>query len=91
MAVLFVTYDLKKPGRNYEPVWSYLKQFTHCKGLESVWFLDTNKTAAQVRDDLNALVDNSDRTFVCPISKSAVWASYNMPCADWLNSSARNW
>ena len=89
MAVLLVTYDLKKPGRNYEPVWTFLKRFTYCKGLESVWFLDTTMTPAQVRDELNKLIDTSDITFVSRITRD--WASYGMPCADWLNSSARNW
>jgi len=90
MAILLVTYDLKKPGRNYEPVWNYLKQFTYCKGLESVWLLDTTMTTAQVRDGMLSLVDNNDRVFVCRIQNQS-WASYNMPCSDWLNDSRRNW
>jgi hypothetical protein len=31
MAVLLATYDLRKPGRNYEPVWAYLRSHSHCK------------------------------------------------------------
>jgi hypothetical protein len=41
MAVLLVTYDLKQPGRNYQPVFEYLKRFTYRKSMESVWLLDT--------------------------------------------------
>jgi len=32
MAILLVTYDLKNPGRNYEPLHSLLKQYNYCKG-----------------------------------------------------------
>jgi hypothetical protein len=89
MAILLVTYDLKKPGRNYEPVWNYLKKFTYCKGLESVWLLDTTLSTQQVRDGLQGLVDGNDRLFVVRLQRD--WHSYNMPCADWLNDSHRNW
>lgn len=90
MAILLVTYDLKSPGRNYEPVWAYLRSFTHCKGLESVWVLDTPLSVAQVRDGLIPLVDTNDRTFVVRIANYD-WASLRYPCADWLNDPTRNW
>lgn len=89
MAILLVTYDLKAPGRNYEPVHTYLKQFTYCKGLESVWLLDTTMTAAQVRDALHTLIDSNDKVFVTPIGRS--WASTNYGCGAWLNATERNW
>jgi hypothetical protein len=89
MAVLLVTYDLKQPGRNYAPVHAYLKQFNYCKGLESVWLLDTTMTAAQVRDGLNSLIDANDTTFVTPIGRA--WASWGFSCGNWLNDGARNW
>lgn len=90
MAILLVTYDLKAPGRNYQPVWTYLQSFTHCKGLESVWVLDTILDVAQVRDALNGLIDTNDRTFVCRIANRD-WASMRYSCGDWLNDPARNW
>lgn len=89
MTILLVTYDLKQPGRNYAPVHDYLKRFTHCKGMESVWLLDTTGTAAQVRDALQSLVDGNDKIFVTPIGRA--WASVNYPCGDWLNNASRNW
>jgi hypothetical protein len=60
MAIILVSYDLKQPGRNYEPVWDYLKRFNHCRGLESVWLLDTGASPATVRDNLRTLIDSND-------------------------------
>ncbi len=85
--IILVSYDLRKPGRNYQPVWDYLGRFTHCKGLESVYLLDTTTTPAQIRDNLKALIDQNDRVFVVRITQE--WAGWNFGCGDWLNSPAR--
>lgn len=90
MSILLVSYDLKKPGRNYEPVWNYLKKFNHCKALESLWLLDTAKSVTVVRDELKELVDTNDRTFVCRIYPRE-WATTNGVCGSWLNDNKRNW
>lgn len=89
MAILLVTYDLRQPGRDYTPVHDYLKRFTYCKHLESVWLLDTTHTALSIRDGLRGLVDSNDSVFVVPLQPQ--WASWNYSCADWLNQPYRNW
>jgi hypothetical protein len=89
MAVLLVTYDLKQPGRDYAPVHAYLKRFTHCKGLESVWLLDTVDSPESIRDGLRVLVDTNDIVFVSKLTR--YWGSWNYSCAGWLNDSSRNW
>lgn len=89
MAVLLVSYDLKTPGRNYQPVYDYLKKFTYCKGLESVFLLDTTVSPSVIRDNLNTLIDRNDVTFVVRITKD--WASYGFTCWNWLNDPSRNW
>lgn len=89
MAVLLVTYDLRQPGRDYTPVHDYLKRFTHCKRMESVWLLDTMTTTEQVRDALKPLVDSNDSVFVVRLHRD--WGSLNYRCADWLNDASRNW
>lgn len=91
MAIILVTYDLKAPGRNYEPVHSYLRSFTHCKQMESLWLLDTTLTTVQIRDALSGLIDRNDTTFVVRLSNGSPWNSWNYACADWLNSPVRNW
>jgi hypothetical protein len=89
MAIILVSYDLKQPGRNYQPLYDYLKTFAWCKGLESVWLLDTTVSPASIRDHLNTLVHDNDKTFVVQVTRN--WASHSYFCADWLNSSDRYW
>ncbi|HBY7276767.1 TPA: hypothetical protein MI614_11670 [Klebsiella pneumoniae] len=89
MAIYCVTYDLKAPGRNYDDVFTYLKQFDYCKHLESFWLIDTTLSAAQLRDGFKAKVDGNDVLFVARLQKS--WASLNYSCSTWLKDSRRNW
>ena len=89
MAILMVTYDLKTPGRDYTPVHTYLKKYRYCKGLESVWLLDTTVSTATVRDELKSLVDSNDVIFVARLQRD--WASLRYSCADWLKESTRAW
>jgi hypothetical protein len=90
MSVLLVTYDLRQPGRNYTPLYKWLKSFNHCSGLESVWLLDTGWSTTQVRDELMKFVDANDRVFVCRVAMRA-WANANHGCRDWLSAPARTW
>ena len=89
MAILLVTYDLKQPGRDYEPVFKYLRQYTHCKKMESVWLLDTTNSTKTVRDHMKQVVDGNDIVFVVRLAQD--WGSFNYGCADWLNDPSRNW
>lgn len=87
MAIILVTYDLCAPGRDYTSVHSYLKTFTYCKGLESVWLLDTQRAPTTIRDELRSKIDSSDKVFVTRVTRE--WASWNFTCADWLNKPER--
>lgn len=88
MAVLMITYDLKQPGRDYDSIHKYIKDnFTWCKGLESVWLVDTHISPSKIRDDLKALADKNDVIFVAALTND--WASYNYFCGQWLNKPER--
>lgn len=89
MAVILVTYDLNRPGQNYQAVHDYLKKFTYCKGMESVWLLDTQQSTEAVRDGLSRIVDSTDTLFVVRLQQT--WNSWNYTCADWLNAPGRSW
>lgn len=91
MAIILVTYDLKAPGRDYAPVYSYLRRYTHCKCMESVWLLDTSSSCKQIRDDLKLIMDSTDVVFVSKLA-TKTWASVNYgKCGAWLNEEARTW
>ncbi len=70
-----INYDLRAPGRNYQPLYDYIKSFgAYDPLLESLWLVRTTKTASDVRDDLMRLVDTNDRVAVFDVTNSD-WAT----------------
>jgi CRISPR-associated endonuclease Cas2 len=71
-----VTYDLKRPGQNYQPLWDALVKLGAKRVLESVWYLRGNSyTAAQLREYLWTFMDQNDRLLVVRFDD---WAGYNV-------------
>jgi hypothetical protein len=83
MASYLISYDLRKPGRNYDSLYAALAQYNAMRSLQSVWLLDSTQTAGQVRDILQAHIDPNDGLLVIEIGRG--WGSFNL-----LNNSA-NW
>ena len=79
MSLLFVTYDLCAPRRNYGDVDSQLNSYDNWwHHIESVWIGMTDKTPGQVRDDILARADRNDKVFVVDISnRPAAWTGIN--------------
>lgn len=86
MTHFFVTYDLSAPGRDYDRLFTYLKQFAYAKPVESVWVIETFKTAATLRDEIKQYVDSNDKVFIMKAS-TGNWASFNIskPVVEWLH------
>ena len=90
MAVLIINYDLKKPGRDYNPLYDAIKTYTWCHILDSCWLVDTAKTTAQVRDHLKTKVDTNDEIFVARLRQD--WATtFSDKATEWLKSPNRTW
>lgn len=84
MPVIMVAYDLKKPGKNYLPVYEYLSTFSmRAPRMASLWLLQTDLPASSICDDLNALVDKDDVIFVTELEPHG-WISNNREYQDWL-------
>jgi hypothetical protein len=89
MAVYIVTYDLNAPGKDYAPLLSAIRKYTHSKCLKSAFFIETTQTAAEVRDNLIKLVDSNDQLYVIRMQKA--WAATKKDAStDWLLDPARN-
>jgi hypothetical protein len=87
MNTIQINYDLKKPGRNYEPLYDYLKSYaTRCPLLDSCWLVRTTKSASQVRDELKDLVDRNDE--VATFNVTGCWWATNWTDkrTDWLHN-----
>ncbi len=76
---LIISYDLRKPGRNYNPVYEAIKSLGRWAiVVESTWYVDSSYSAKQAFDIVFAKCDNNDALFVVDAShNSAVWQ--NLP------------
>ena len=87
--VYIVTYDLESPhdtSEDYARVIDGLKSMYNiwCHLEKSVWLVETEQTAAQVRDCIKAFLNTSDILFVAKLSGN--WGSFNLGSKrnDWL-------
>jgi hypothetical protein len=87
MAAKLITYDLNKPGRDYDDLHNAIKKlgsWWHC--LESTWIVDSTKAVSEIRDTLKAHIDSNDDLAV--FSLSGGWATYGLSdkCNNWLRN-----
>jgi CRISPR/Cas system-associated endoribonuclease Cas2 len=74
MSCYIVSYDLRKPGRNYDSLYSAIKTYTKWARInESVWAVVTPQSAVQIRDYLGQFMDSNDRLFVVKSGVEAAW------------------
>lgn len=71
--VHIITYDLRKPGQNYEALLKRLRERGAVRLLESVWIQSSVETPASVRDDLVKFIDTNDRLLVAEVKNNAAW------------------
>lgn len=84
--IVLITYDLKRPGQDYSPVYDAIKEtgdWAH--PLESTWLVDTQHTTEQLRNHVRAKMDANDYLLVVRITGD--WAAF-LPTAmlTWLQS-----
>jgi len=86
VSTYIITYDLRVPGRSYQPLHDRIRQYPNwAKITESNWVVVTTWTAVQIRDDLARYVDQNDRIFVVKSGKEAAWQ--NAICDnEWLRT-----
>lgn len=75
MAVFLVSYDLRKPTRDYQPLYDRLKAWKAIRPLESVWIINWDTSAAKIRDDLKAHIDANDGLLVTKLAAEAAWST----------------
>jgi hypothetical protein len=79
-----ITYDLNKPGQDYETLIDAIKTYDYINAMKSTWFIRTSLSASDIRDHLNPLIDSSDSIFISEITQN--WACWlKKAVIDWLN------
>jgi hypothetical protein len=57
--------------------------------LDSLWLIRTNKTPAQVRDEMKRLVDANDEVAVFDVTGVAWATNFSDSSTDWLKEARR--
>lgn len=85
--VYLVTYDLNKVGKNYNNLYLALKQYNFIRdpGLDSVWFVYTSWTAAQIYEHLRHHLDVNDRIFITAVVKNNNFGWMHKDVWAWIN------
>lgn len=69
MKNILVAYDLNKSGQNYDGLISYIKSYSVCVKInQSVWYIKSDKSATQIRDELLRYIDDNDSVFAAEMS-----------------------
>ena len=85
MWTLFITYDLRKPGRDYSGLYTYLKSFPDwCHPVESVWLVKTEKSPKTVRDEAQKYLDDNDGLLVFRAAAPGAWTGLSDKISKWL-------
>lgn len=85
MAVLLVTYDLNKPGKDYNDLLKTIKAYGWARLSESSYAIKTEQTPQQVFDILKPYLDQNDNLYVITLKKP--YAGFGpTDVNDWLDS-----
>lgn len=85
MWTLCITYDLRKPGRDYSDLYTYLKSFSDwCHPVESVLLVNTDKSPKAVRDEVWKYMDDNDGLLVFRAASPGAWAGLSDEISKWL-------
>ena len=88
--VYCLSYDLRKPNRNYSELYEAIKSFkAWWHQTESVWFIVTNKNAGDVRDFLMQFIDNNDKLFVIQVINNWGGKGFSKEEYDWLREALK--
>lgn len=81
--ILLITYDLHKPGQNYEGLHEEIKKYgTWWHHLDSTWLVSTTDTPTQCMKKLRQHMDDNDNLLVIEVCDN-----YN----GWLPQKAWDW
>lgn len=71
-----VSYDLNKPGKNYNDLYDAIKASSTgkwCKPLESVYIIESSLSALSVYNKLTPCLDRNDRILVIEVKGQSYW------------------
>lgn len=68
MSALLVTYDLRKPGQDYDDFLKEIKRHSWARLSESSYAIDSGETPIDAFDRLSHYIDANDQLFVITLT-----------------------
>jgi hypothetical protein len=68
MSTLLITYDLNKPGQNYEELKKYIDKFAWARLSESSYAIETSLSPEQIYSELSGIIDSSDTVYIVTLT-----------------------
>jgi CRISPR/Cas system-associated endoribonuclease Cas2 len=86
MALLVLSYDVRSKEHDYKKLYELLREWRAVPLQNSVWLVDRQGSASDVRDAVKAYTHSDDSIAVMELSPIADWATRNVreEAADWL-------
>jgi len=91
MNVYCISYDLKKPDRDYEKLTEAIKTYGkwwHQTG--SVWFIVSEQEASVIRDYLMQFIDKNDKLFVIRVVRGWAGTGFTTEEYDWIKNNLKS-
>ena len=85
LAYFTVSYDLLR-NKDYQRIIDELKRLEATKVLLSMWFVELDNTAQQVKDHLAGFLDDDDRLVVVEFSKKPAYTRALEGTNAWVNA-----
>jgi hypothetical protein len=82
--ILSISYDLKKPGRNYDDLYETIKSApSWAHAMDSLWFISTGESVETWSNRLRQVMDQNDWLFVVDITGQS--------CNGWMKKEIWEW
>ncbi|MCW2370327.1 hypothetical protein [Sphingobium sp. B11D3D] len=83
---LHISYDLMKPGQNYDAVIERVKELGNWAKIGySFWYVRSDYTAAQARDHIVPALDAGDKLYIVDATKNtAAWHGLPQQVSDFI-------
>lgn len=82
--ILSISYDLKKPGRNYDDLYETIKSaHSWAHAMDSLWFISTGESVETWSNRLRQVMDQNDWLFVVDITGQS--------CNGWMKKEIWEW
>jgi len=69
MAVLLVTYDLRKPGQDYDDLYKAIKSYPWARLSESSYAVDTTEPPDTLFRELRNHMDSNDQLYIINLTR----------------------